>query len=47
MVWQMVGIGIFFFLTPHIAGWLNERAFDGSLFSFPDPVNCLCRSHAI
>ena len=26
MVWQTVGIGIFFFLSPHIAGWMNEKA---------------------
>lgn len=34
MVWQTVGIGIFFFLAPHIAGWLNEKAsgIAGSIF---------------
>ena len=36
MVWQTVGIGIFFFLTPHIAGWLNEKAsgIAGTIFGF-------------
>ena len=36
MVWQTVGIGIFFFLAPHIAGWLNEKAsgIAGSIFGF-------------
>lgn len=35
MVWQTVGIGIFFFLAPHIAGWLNEKAsgIAGSVFA--------------
>ena len=35
MVWQTVGIGIFFFLAPHIAGWLNEKAsgIAGSIFA--------------
>lgn len=26
MGWQTVCIGIFFFLAPHIASWLNEKA---------------------
>ena len=36
MVWQTVGIGIFFFLAPHIAGWLNEKAsgIAGTIFGF-------------
>ena len=36
MVWQTVGIGIFFFLAPHIAGWLNEKVsgIAGSIFGF-------------
>ena len=36
MVWQTVGIGTFFFLAPHIAGWLNEKAsgIAGSIFRF-------------
>ena len=36
MVWQTVGIGIFFFLAPHIAGWLNEKAsgIAGIIFGF-------------
>lgn len=36
MVWQTVGIGIFFFLAPHIAGWLNEKAsgIAGAIFGF-------------
>lgn len=36
MIWQTVGIGIFFFLAPHIAGWLNEKAsgIAGSIFGF-------------
>ena len=36
MVWQTVGIGIFFFLAPHIAGWLNEKAsrIAGSIFGY-------------
>ena len=36
MVWQTVGIGIFFFLAPHIAGWLNEHSanISGRLFVF-------------
>ena len=36
MVWQTVGFGIFFFLAPHIAGWMNEKAsgISGRIFSF-------------
>ena len=36
MVWQTVGIGIFFFLAPHIDGWLNEKASGivGTIFGF-------------
>ena len=36
MVWQTVGIGIFFFLAPHIAGWLNEKAsgIAGAIFGY-------------
>ena len=36
MVWQTVGTGIFFFLAPHIAGWLNEKAsgIAGTIFGF-------------
>ena len=36
MVWQTVSIGIFFFLAPHIAGWLTEHSADisGRLFVF-------------
>ena len=36
MVWQTVGIGIFFFLAPHIADWLNEKAsgIAGAIFGF-------------
>ena len=36
MVWQTVCIGIFFFLAPHIASWLNEKAsgIAGSIFVF-------------
>ena len=26
MVWQTIGIGVFFLLAPHIAVWLNEKA---------------------
>lgn len=25
MVWQTVGISIFFFLAPHITSWLNDK----------------------
>ena len=34
MVWQTVGIGIFFFHAPHVAGWLNEKTsgIAGSVF---------------
>lgn len=31
MIWQTVGISIFFFIAPHIAGWLNEK--DTRMFS--------------
>lgn len=36
MVWQAVCIGIFFFLAPHIASWLNEKAstIAGSIFGY-------------
>lgn len=36
MVWQTIGIGIFFLLAPHIAGWLNEKAsgIAGTVFGF-------------
>ena len=36
MVLQTVSIGIFFFLAPHIAGWLNEKAsgIAGTIFGF-------------
>lgn len=36
MVWQTVGIGVFFLLAPHIAGWLNEKAsgIAGTIFRF-------------
>ena len=36
MVWQTVGIGIFFLLAPHIAGRLNEKAsgIAGTVFGF-------------
>ena len=36
MVWETVGIGVFFFLAPHIASWLNEKASEiaGSIFRF-------------
>ena len=36
MIWQTVCIGVLFFLAPHIASWLNEKAsgIAGSIFGF-------------
>lgn len=36
MVWQTVGIGVFFLLAPHIVCWLNEKAsgIAGTIFGF-------------